>query len=132
MPIVNDIFVLLIGVVAFIYLLNPTAGLIEFIPDAVPFIGNLDEAVATTVFLRSLGHFNIDLLDRSGRNVAMTLIFGVLGMVYLVNPTGGLVEIIPDFIPVIGNLDEAVATVLVLNALHALGINPLQNQGHMR
>jgi len=35
----------LIGVV---YILNPTAGLIEVIPDNLPFVGNLDEGVAFT------------------------------------------------------------------------------------
>lgn len=32
-----------------IYMLNPTAGVLEFIPDNLPFVGNLDEGVATTL-----------------------------------------------------------------------------------
>ena len=34
------------GVLGFIYMLNPTAGFIEFIPDNIPLVGNLDEGVA--------------------------------------------------------------------------------------
>jgi hypothetical protein len=29
-----------------VYILNPTAGVIEFIPDNLPIVGNLDEGVA--------------------------------------------------------------------------------------
>lgn len=50
-----------IGLVSFLYLLNPTFGLFEFIPNAVPFIGNLDEATASFLFLSSLSYFGLDL-----------------------------------------------------------------------
>jgi len=39
--------VYVMGVIAVIYMLNPTLGIIEFIPDNFPFIGNLDEGGAT-------------------------------------------------------------------------------------
>jgi uncharacterized membrane protein YkvA (DUF1232 family) len=42
-----------------------------------------------------------------------------LGVLYLLNPTAGLLELIPDAIPIIGNLDEAAATTLVLWGLQA-------------
>ena len=38
--------VMIFSVVGFVYLLNPTAGLLELIPDITPFIGNLDEGGA--------------------------------------------------------------------------------------
>ena len=48
----------LTGLAAFIgvviggaYLLNPTFGIFELIPDNAPFIGNLDEAAATTLLV---------------------------------------------------------------------------------
>jgi Protein of unknown function (DUF1232) len=37
-----------------IYLLNPTAGLFEFLPDNLPFVGNLDEGAASVLFLWAL------------------------------------------------------------------------------
>lgn len=50
-----------IGIISFLYLLNPGIGLFEFIPDNVPFIGNLDEATATFLLLSSLAYFGIDI-----------------------------------------------------------------------
>ncbi len=38
--------VYLFAMVGFIYILNPTSGLVELIPDNLPFIGNLDEGGA--------------------------------------------------------------------------------------
>lgn len=46
---------------------------------------------------------------------------GYIGLIivciaYLLNPTGGFVEIIPDALPLVGNLDEAtIASLLVLS-----------------
>ena len=38
----------------------------------------------------------------------------VIGAVYILNPTFGLLEFIPDNLPIIGNLDESVAVMLIL------------------
>jgi uncharacterized membrane protein YkvA (DUF1232 family) len=53
--------VLLVGLLALIYLLNPTAGVFELIPDNIPLVGNLDEAAAMTLLLMCLRHFGYDL-----------------------------------------------------------------------
>ncbi len=50
-----------LGLFATVYLLNPAAGWVEFIPDFIPTIGNLDEAAAVLILLRCLSHFGIDL-----------------------------------------------------------------------
>ncbi|MFG1493406.1 hypothetical protein [Halobacteriovorax sp. ZH4_bin.1] len=50
----TKIFPLIGLVVSGIYLLNPTAGIIELIPDNIPYIGNLDEAGAVILFLSCL------------------------------------------------------------------------------
>ena len=34
---------------SFIYLLNPTAGIFEILPDNIPFVGNVDEGLAAYV-----------------------------------------------------------------------------------
>ena len=51
------------------------------------------------------------------------IIGALLGLIYVINPTAGLFEIIPDNIPFIGNLDEATAVVLILNCLRYFGID---------
>lgn len=53
----------------------------------------------------------------------LNFILGAIGAFYLINPTAGLFELIPDNIPVIGNLDEAAAAILVLGALRYFGID---------
>ena len=62
----KKIFVCLIGFISFLYLINPTMGLFEFIPDNVPFIGNLDEVTATFLLLSALAYFGIELRDVFG------------------------------------------------------------------
>jgi uncharacterized membrane protein YkvA (DUF1232 family) len=64
-------FVILAGVFAFVYLLNPTAGFLEFIPDNIPVVGNLDEAGATALLIASLGYFGIDFAHLFKRNEKM-------------------------------------------------------------
>ena len=58
----DDIVVTVCGIIALIYLLNPTFGMFELIPDNLPIVGNLDEAAATAVVLYALRYFGIDLL----------------------------------------------------------------------
>ena len=57
----DDIFVIICGFVALIYLLNPTAGIIELIPDNIPIIGNIDEAGAAAIVIAALRHFGFDI-----------------------------------------------------------------------
>lgn len=42
----------------------------------------------------------------------------VLGVLYILNPGAGTFELIPDMLPLIGNLDEAAAVALVMRCLH--------------
>ena len=44
-----------------LYLFNPGAGFIEFIPDNIPVVGNLDEVAATMLLLRCLAYFGLAL-----------------------------------------------------------------------
>ncbi len=57
----KKILVITIGLLSVLYLLNPTLGVFELIPDNIPLVGNLDEATATTLLLASLSYFGIDL-----------------------------------------------------------------------
>ena len=59
----KKIIVFCIGLLALLYLLNPTAGVFEIIPDNLPFVGNLDEAAAVALLIMCLKYFGIDLPD---------------------------------------------------------------------
>jgi len=43
------------------------------------------------------------------------------GSLYILNPTGGFIELLPDNLPLVGNLDEAGATTVVVLSLQYLG-----------
>ena len=59
----KKIVVFCLGVLAALYILNPTAGLFEIIPDNLPLVGNLDEAAAVALLIMCLKYFGIDLPD---------------------------------------------------------------------
>ena len=44
----------------------------------------------------------------------------VLGGLYVINPGAGIIELIPDNVPIFGNLDEAAATTLLVLGLQSL------------
>lgn len=53
-------------------------------------------------------------LSQYGLPSWMVYVLGIIGAIYLLNPTAGIVELIPDITPIIGNLDEGLAMVLVM------------------
>lgn len=57
----KEMFIIGLGIVGLIYLLNPTAGVLELLPDNIPFIGNLDEATAVLLLTNTLRYYGVDL-----------------------------------------------------------------------
>ncbi len=57
----KDIGMIAIGVFSLFYIINPTGGWVEIISDLIPFVGNIDEAAATTLLIGALGYFGIDV-----------------------------------------------------------------------
>ncbi|MGC9347943.1 MAG: hypothetical protein ACP5JG_07390 [Anaerolineae bacterium] len=49
--------VYVLALLSLIYILNPTAGVLEVLPDNLPFIGNLDEGVAFALLWYGLVEF---------------------------------------------------------------------------
>ena len=43
----------------------------------------------------------------------LTYLAALVGIIYILNPTAGLLELIPDNIPLVGNLDEGAAFLLM-------------------
>jgi hypothetical protein len=69
----KDLMVLVFAALAALYLINPTAGILEFLPDNLPILGNLDEATATLVILNALRYFGLDLSRFFGRGERETI-----------------------------------------------------------
>ena len=57
----RNFFVIFIGLISLFYLINPTGGFFEIIPDNFPVIGNLDEAAACALLFAVFRYFGIDL-----------------------------------------------------------------------
>ncbi len=53
---------------------------------------------------------------------SIVLLLGLLGVIYLLNPGAGLFELIPDNLPLIGNLDDGLALALLVICLQHFGI----------
>ncbi len=53
-------------------------------------------------------------LSKYGWPAWLVYTLAIFGLIYLLNPTFGVFEFIPDNLPIIGNLDESVAVMLVL------------------
>ncbi len=56
----------------------------------------------------------------------------VAGGVYILNPGWGVLELLPDNAPLVGNLDEAGATALLLWGLHQLGSGKREDTAAMQ
>lgn len=57
----KTVVIVILGVLSLLYIFNPGAGIFEFIPDNIPFVGNLDEATAVMILLACLRYFGIDI-----------------------------------------------------------------------
>ena len=68
MRLIKEMFILALAAIAVVYLVNPGAGIIELLPDNIPFVGNLDEATATLILLNTLRHYGLDLTRLYARN----------------------------------------------------------------
>lgn len=56
-------------------------------------------------------------LSLRGVPVWAVYILAALGLVYILNPGAGVIEFIPDNLPIVGNLDEGAAFLLIWYAL---------------
>lgn len=55
---------------------------------------------------------------------------GVIGVIYLLNPTAGIFELIPDVLPFVGNIDESIAVMLVLAGIVEVVEGKKQSQSY--
>lgn len=52
-------------------------------------------------------------LSRRGWPTWLVYLVAALGLVYILNPTLGVLEFLPDNLPIVGNLDEGVAFMMI-------------------
>ncbi len=72
-----------------------------------------NQKVETSGFIKAIS----EPLSKSGWPVWLVYMMAGIGLIYLLNPTAGILEFIPDNIPFIGNLDEGVAVMLILSGI---------------
>jgi len=70
----KSVIVAILGLLSILYIINPTAGIFELIPDNLPLIGNLDELAASTLLLSCLSYFGIDLFNLFRKEKDKTII----------------------------------------------------------
>lgn len=63
----KSFFVALAAAFSAVYLLNPTMGAVELIPDIVPVLGNLDEATAMAILVACMRYFGYDISGFFGK-----------------------------------------------------------------
>lgn len=56
-------------------------------------------------------------LSANGWPVWLVYVLSVIGILYILNPTAGFIEFVPDNIPILGNLDEGLAYYLIYAGL---------------
>jgi hypothetical protein len=52
-------------------------------------------------------------LTRHGWPVWLVYVMAFIGLIYILNPTLGIFELLPDNLPLVGNLDEGLAFLLI-------------------
>jgi hypothetical protein len=57
----KNVLIAVMGVISLLYIINPTAGVFEILPDNLPFIGNIDEATATALLIACLRYYGWDI-----------------------------------------------------------------------
>lgn len=73
----KSLFVAVLAVFSAFYLLNPTAGMFELIPDVIPVIGNIDEVTMTAVLVACMRYFGFDISRLFGSRESTAMQYAV-------------------------------------------------------
>ena len=63
----KEMIILATAFAAGVYMIFPTLGIFELIPDAIPIIGSLDEGAATLILLNTLSYYGLDITRLYGK-----------------------------------------------------------------
>lgn len=69
----KNVLMFIVAAISLIYLVNPTLGVFELLPDNLPGVGNIDEGFATLLLLNSARYFGIDLTAMFARDKSNAL-----------------------------------------------------------
>jgi hypothetical protein len=58
---IKEMFIIFMGVAAFVYLIYPSLGVFELIPDALPLVGSIDEGTASLIIISVLRYYGLDV-----------------------------------------------------------------------
>ena len=64
---IKEMFILGLAFFAVVYMVFPTLGIFELIPDAIPLIGSLDEGAATLILLNTLNYYGFNVTNLYGK-----------------------------------------------------------------
>lgn len=92
-------------------------------PDGAKACSNCNASLQRESFL-SEASATID--QQAGRPIGSIFLL-LFCLFYLLNPTAGAFELLPDILPIVGNIDEGVATFGLLIALNNMGVINLYN-----
>lgn len=70
MRLFKEMFIIFLGLASFLYLVFPTLGVFELIPDALPLIGSIDEGTATVLLISVLRYYGLDVTRLFGGRAA--------------------------------------------------------------
>jgi uncharacterized membrane protein YkvA (DUF1232 family) len=70
MRLLKEMFIIFLGLAAAVYLVYPSLGVFELIPDALPFVGSIDEGTATLLLVSVLRYYGLDLSRLFGARAA--------------------------------------------------------------
>ncbi len=78
-------------------------------------IYNTEEMVPASPIEVEQGEMGVLTTPLSLRGMPVWLVYlaAILGTIYLLNPTAGFIELLPDNLPIVGNLDEGAAMLLI-------------------
>ena len=69
-------------------------------------------------------------LSQHGVPKWLVYVLSIFGGVYILNPTMGIFEFIPDILPIVGNIDESLAVMLVLAGIVEAVEGKKQSRSH--
>jgi len=70
MRLFKEMFIIFLGLASALYLVYPSLGVFELLPDALPLVGSIDEGTASLLLISVLRYYGLDLTRLFGGRAA--------------------------------------------------------------